>query len=255
MKVSELWREEVEKRDHYSQYDKEEFVQILNTRCPDWKEQIRDEAVWPELHLYGANLNETLYLDVFLDELGLKFAYYLVEHGDQMFVESISGADYCCKHIATHWAEFPLIVKNEMLTYRYIPVFLDACRNDASLWNSLSADQKRIVLDRVESDEPRYASYVRAALIREKERAYRKSPADARRLTEYRIEGWEIPRIIVDHKTAVATELGDIEYMPSEKLQTLIDVAQLAGDEESLAFWEGLMNDIGGRLLSARILH
>ena len=255
MNVPELWREEVEKRDHYSQYDKDEFIQILNTRCPDWKQQIRDEAVWPDLHCYGTIINELLYLDVILEELGLKFAYYLVEHGDQMFVESISGADYCGKHIAAHWAEFPLMVKNEMLTYRYLPVFLDACRNDASLWNSLSAGQKKIVLDRVGSDEPRYASYVRAALIREKEKAFQKSPADARRLTEYRIEGWEIPRIIVDYKTAVATGLGDLEYMPSEKLQTLVDVAQLAHDEENLAFLENLIIDVGKRLLSARILH
>ena len=280
MKVSELWREEVEKRNHYSQYDKDEFIQILNTRCPDWKEQIKDEAIWPELHSYGANVRETMYLAVFLEELGLKFACYLMEHPDKGILDSACAADYCSKHIATHWAEFPDKVKSQMLN-GYLPTFLSACRGDISLWKSLSASQKKMVLDRVKTDEPNYVSdyllflmwakelnfrdagylvfateeFRRAAemIIRDQEREPRRE--DYFRRIEHRIANWDIPRIIVHHVAVLAANHRDLEYVPSKRLQTLIDVAKLAGDEESLAVLEKVQRAIEERFILAQMMY
>jgi hypothetical protein len=281
MKVSELWREEVEKRDHYSQYNKEEFVQILNTRCPDWKEQIRDEAVWPELHLYGANLNETLYLDVFLEELGLKFAYYLVAQQDKHFLASVCAADYCSKHIATHWAEFPDVVKNEMLKDRYLRAFLKACLDDASLWNSLSAEQKKKMLDKLENDEPRYVSdhllflmwshdlnYGDSQFLFFDTEDFRRAVRDFRRreerdphreedirMIEHQISRWDIPYVTTRQAAALAYRYGPIGYVPSRKLQLLTDVAEFAGDKESLAVLNRLQHELEQRFRHVEMMY
>jgi len=138
MNIIEFWKKEVSTRNHYSQYDREEFLKKLEENVPDWREQVKDKNIWPDLHMQGSNINETVYLDVILEEAGLEYAYFLIENKKfSSHIDAHCALHYCRKRISTDWNNFPEIVKDEILQYCSRDFSME-CYNNLSLWNSLT---------------------------------------------------------------------------------------------------------------------
>lgn len=280
MNVIEIWKAEVAKRNHYSQYDKEEFVKILNTQCPDWREQIRDKRIWKDLHTYGSNVNETLYLDVFLEELGLEYAYFMT-NCQKGILDAVSALNYCCEFIGTDWKDFPLDVKERILEH-HLPAFLNESKQNAGLWNSLTDLQKKSVLDEAILMESKYVSDLIVYLIWKNELKCKNTPylvfqtsrfkhtvEEIRRINERRnddtdenrrrhdedflerefdfhLRSFDIPKIDSERVPAVmaAQGLGRLSYTPSDKISLLRDAAEVANDSASVKVIDKALGDI-----------
>ena len=222
MNIIDFWKDYVSERTHYSQYDRNDFLQALADNVPNWKEQVKNRDIWPDLHCYGRNINETIYTDV------------------------IIGLSYCTKHISSNWSSFPRAVQDKILSF-HLKQFLDECLRNADLWKNLSTEQKASVLREAEQSERSYVFDIMLFNLWSNELNYKDTPyvhfvsptfqhlkeelsyetdmrrrQDILRHMESRLGGWNMP--------TASNVFTRLHYTPSERLST---IQQVAIDDES----------------------
>ena len=245
MNIIDFWKDYVSERTHYSQYDRNDFLQALANNVPNWKEQVKNRDIWPDLHCYGRNINETIYTDVIIEEAGIEYACYLAENATT-FMDEASGLSYCTRHISSNWSSFPRKVQDKILSLR-LKQFLDECLRNADLWKNLSTEQKASVLREAEQSERSYVFDIMLFNLWSNELNYKDTPyvhfvsptfqhlkeelsyetdmrrrQDILRHMESRLGGWNMP--------TVSNVFTRLHYTPSERLST---IQQVAIDEES----------------------
>lgn len=252
MDIIEFWKQYITGRTNF-QYDRDDFLQALTTNVPDWKEQVRNREIWPDLHSQGNYVNETICTDVIIEGAGLEFACYLVETGGRC-LDSVVALSFCVKHISTDWGSFPMIIKEKILSYR-LKDFLDECREIPSLWADLEKELKAKVLNEVESSEKLYTSDFLLYNLWSSELNYRNTPYLKFATTEFkqlkeeilrhqddgmhherRLERWNMP--------VISVVLNSLRYQPSTKLNDIKEVATLAADNDTVSFVTSLKNNI-----------
>ena len=256
MNIIDFWKEYVAERSHYSQYDKKDFLQALSTNVPNWKEQIKNRDIWPDLHCYGRNINESLFVDVIVEEAGIDFACYLAENATT-FMDEVSAMSYCTKRISSNWSSFPHAVQEKILTYK-LKEFLDECLRNADLWANLSAEQKASVLKKAEQAERSYVFDIMLFNLWSNELNYKDTPyvqfstsmfkhlkeellnendtqrrRESLRHLECRLGGWDMPLV---YKVFTC-----LRYTPSQKLS---EIKQVAIDDESARQIDAVINQI-----------
>lgn len=262
MNIIEFWKNYVAGKTHYSQYDKKDFLEALSANVPDWKEQVKNKEIWPDLHSQGDNIAETPFTDVIIEQAGLEFAYYLTENQWGLkHLDASRALDFCVKHISSNWNEFPDAIKSNILKF-HLQEFLMECNTDLTLWKNLSKEHKSLVLEEAKDSEKNYFSDLTTYLLWSKELNFKKSPyvffitshfnhimddilreqehGERRRqiqdMTEHLLQGWDIPSIVEQN--------GIMEYEPSKKLRELEHIIEQASDENSLNFIHSVKSNI-----------
>ena len=282
MKIVDFWRDFVATHSTANNYDADIFVAQLNENVPDWREQVRDRDIWPELHTQGNNYSESSYIDVIIREAGLEFALYLAENQSK-WPDSGCAFRYCLEHIHNNWIVFPDSVKEKILN-SYLREFLNACLEHRETWNSLSDHQKRSIFDNLKEDQ--YVSDLLLLKMWAEELDFRRTPYlaftnhdfqhFADRVIRERERNWERDRDDIDitdrdrdrgrdrFERMLEEHLRHLRqwdwptltfdfnrypiYTPSTKLQSLRDVANFCQDEDSLTRINRIIRDIEHRL-------
>lgn len=267
MNIIDFWKQEVAKRTNYRQFDKEEFVKNLTTNVPDWKEQIKNKSIWPDLHTQGNNIAETIYTEVIIEAVGLEFACFLVKtQWDERHLDARCALDYCCAHIGEHWDQLSLFVQNKVLKCE-LRIFLSVCETQIDIWKSLTNEQKANVIKNVSEEEKQYFSDLLMYNVWKNELSYKESPYivfisdcfqhtaneimyrqhDDRNIdfAEQYLQSWNIPRLTL--------EFGDrLEYHPSERINSLRRVLLLVDDKDSLNDIEAIISMLNHALMRCR---
>ena len=243
MNIVDFWKESVAEKTHYSQFDENEFLQALNVNVPDWREQVKNKEIWPDLHLYSKNVGEGGYLKLIINEAGVDFACFIVEHHwDGAFFNAAIALTYCAENAVLHWFNYTDFVKEKILK-NDLYLFLRNCLESQDLWKSLSTVHKDLILRDLDYQEKAYLSDLLMFNIWSKELNFKKNPyvrfvtdhfkhllysvereRCSDREIERRIEKWDIPRIYDGHDS--------LHYNPSRKLIDIEHIASLVGDEE-----------------------
>ena len=274
MNIIEFWKNYVADKTHYSQYDKKDFLEALSANVPDWKEQVKNKEIWPDLHSQGDNIAEPPFTDVIIEQAGLEFAYYLTLTENQWALkhfDASSALDFCVKHLSSNWNEFPDAIKSKILKF-HLKEFLMECNTDLTLWENLSKEHKSLVLDEAKDSEKNYLSDLTTYLLWSKELNFKKSQyvffitshfnhimdnifreqehGEHRRpiqgMTESLLQGWDMPSIVEQD--------GIMEYVPSKKLRELEQIVKQTQDEESLQFIRSLKFDLSNAIEHKRFI-
>ena len=263
MNIVDFWKELVADWQSYKDFiSNEEFIEKLNENVPEWKQEVKDENLWPELHSYSGNVAES-YVRVIIDEAGLDFAYYLIKNQwGKLHLDASRALDYCCEHI-NEWNSFPNDIKEKVLEHELI-VFLNECQQNESVWQSLTETQKGIVFDGLATEEYKYVSDILLFKLWSEELNYKESPyvifetdifrhvyeesihqmgaEESRvRMLESRLRNWNMPEIIVENEQILS-------YIPSRKLQQIKDIAESYNDQLSIAIIDNVVCKIKNRL-------
>ena len=241
MNIVDFWKESVAEKTHYSQFDENEFLQGLSVNVPDWREQVKNKEIWPDLQCYSNNICELSYLKLIINEAGVDFACFIVEHHwDGAFHNAANALTYCAENVVLHWSDFTDFVKEKILKHE-LYLFLRKCLESQDLWNSLGTVHKDLILRDLDYHEKAYLSDLLMFNIWSKELNFKKNPyvrfvTDhfkhilysvedcSDRQIERRIEEWDIPCIYDVHDS--------LHYNPSRKLIDIEHIASLVGDEE-----------------------
>ena len=241
----------------------EEIIEKLNENVPDWRLQVKDRNLWPELHSYSLNIAESYYVSVIINEAGLDFAYYLTQsQWGKKHLDACQALTYCCRHI-NEWNSFPVFVKEKVLDCE-LRTYLNECLQNENIWQSLTEEQKRNILDTLAIEEEKYVSDVLLFKLWAEELDYKQTPyiifetdifkrtfeeiihqrdRDDRNIEmiEHRLRGWDIPevRVVLD---------SVLSYHPSEKLQMLKEVAESCNDQSSITIIDKIISKIQSRL-------
>lgn len=259
MNIVDYWKELVSGFQSAEDFGNEEdFVKKLDENVPDWKQQVKDKNLWPDLHSYSANIAETYYTDVIIRETGLEFAFYLIQtQWGKKHLDASLALDFCCEHINS-WNTFPDYVKEKILAY-HLREFLNRCLQNVDIWQSLTFVQKSSIFVNLALYEEKYVSDILLFKMWKSELNFKISPyiiftTDHFRhiaqeivhnnrddffeeRIEHRLRGWDIPRVDLmpgEH----------LSYAPSEKLQLLKNVAEASGDTASLDTINSVTNNI-----------
>ena len=263
MNIVDYWKNLVAKCQSYKDFcSSEEFVEKLNENVPDWRLQVKDKNLWPELHSYSRNVAETNYVSVIINEAGLEFAYFLIQsQWGKKHLDASQALTYCCEHI-NEWNSFPDFVKEKVLDCK-LRTYLNECLQNANIWQSLTENQKRNIFDTLSTEEEKYVSDVLLFKLWAEELGYRQTPyirfeTDIFQMTleeinhhrdrdrrhfemiEHRLRGWDIPevRVVLD---------SVLSYHPSEKLQMLKEVAESCNDQSSITIIDKIISKIQRR--------
>ena len=97
MNVVDYWKNLVVKCQSYKDFcSSEDFIEKLNENVPDWRLQVKDKNLWPELHSHSQNVAESYYLSVIINEAGLDFAYFLIQRQwGKKHLDASQGLSYC----------------------------------------------------------------------------------------------------------------------------------------------------------------
>lgn len=175
MKVSEFWKQHVNGRG-VDGFDREEFVSSLTVSVPDWREEIRNEDIWPELHSQGSNINEVAYTKIFIDELGLEYAFFLIrDQWGKRHHDASCALEYCVRYIITDWDKYPDFVREKILSCK-LKDFLLVCVNNPWLWNQLSETEKCGVVWTAISEEKNYVMDVMMFNVWKNELSFKETP-------------------------------------------------------------------------------
>lgn len=272
MDIIEFWKNYISNNEANHSYNRQDFLEALSTNVPDWKEQVKNKEIWPDLHSQGQYINETLFTDVIIEQAGLEFAYYLTENQWALkHFDASSALDFCVKHISSNWNEFPDSIKNKILEF-HLKEFLSECGINLTLWKNLSEKQKSLVLEEAKDTEKSYFSDIATYMLWSKELNFKKSPyiifitqrfnhimddilreqehGDGRRQTQYMTEsllqGWDMPSIVEQN--------GIMEYEPSKKLRELEHIIEQASDESSINYINSVKSDIKNIMMRNRLV-
>ena len=258
MNVVDYWKNLVTKCQ-----SSEDFIEKLNENVPDWRLQVKDKNLWPELHSHSKNDAESSYLSVIINEAGLDFAYFLIQsQWGKIHLDASQALSYCCEHI-NEWNSFPDFVKEKVLDCR-LRIYLNECLQDANIWQSLTENQKSNIFDNLSTEEEKYVSDIILFKLWAKELDYKNTPyiifeTDLFKRTlgkiihqrdrddchfemiEHRLMRWDIPEVRVVHDSILS-------YHPSEKLQLLKEVAESCNDQSSIAIIYKITSKIQNKL-------
>ena len=139
-----------------TQFNRDEFVQLLNENVPDWREQVKDKSLWPDLHTQSSYVNEKCFLDVIIEEAGLEYASYLIEtQWGKRHLDASAALDYCARNIMTDLQNMPETVIDKILLFKQRE-FLNECLANTNLWNSLSCEKRFNFVDYICKEEMDY---------------------------------------------------------------------------------------------------
>lgn len=258
MNIIDFWKQEVDKRTHYSQYDGNEFLENLDKNVPDWKEQVRDKTLWPNLHCQGMNINETCYLKVIIEAAGLEFAEYLVENQwNGKHLDSSVALDFCTEYINTCWFNFSDFTKEKIIEFK-LRQFLSECSTNVVIWNSLEDKWKiKIVLNAITKENLFISDVLLFKIWSEKmnfedyqylvfqTEHFRHAARDVKecdsmhrhpRHIEHYLERWDIPKVFL---------MGDrLQYSRSEKIILLETVLNNSTDNENMKLLKTFIDNI-----------
>lgn len=259
MNIINYWKELVANCHSYEDFvSSEEFIKKLNENVPDWKQQVKDKNLWPDLHSYTWNIGESSYTSAIIAEAGLEFAFYLIQKGGGN-LDDVLALDFCCKHLNL-WNSFPCNIKEKVLDFR-LRNFLRECQQNIIIWQSLTEGEKNRIFDNLATEEENYIldlllfrlwadklNYEESPYIKfktdhfrhvEREITHRKE-RDNRFFDDrinHMIERWEIPGIDLQHHNYLS-------YTPSRKLQLLKEVAESCNDQQSITTLDNIVNKI-----------
>lgn len=264
MNVVDYWKNLVTKCQSYKDFcSSEDFIEKLNENVPDWRLQVKDKNLWPELHSHSQNVAESSYLSVIINEAGLDFAYFLIQkQWGKKHLDACQALSYCCEHI-NEWNSFPNFVKEKVLDCE-LRIYLNECLQDANIWQSLTENQKSNIFDNLSTEEEKYVSDIILFKLWAKELDYKNTPyiifetdlfkktlkeinhlrdRDDRHfeMIEHGLMGWDIPEVRVVHDSILS-------YHPSEKLQLLKEVAESCNDQSSIAIIDKITSKIQNKL-------
>ena len=253
MNIIDFWKEFVSRKKHQSQLDKNEFLWMLNADVPDWRLQILNKEIWPDLHCYTTNAMELDYFDIIMREAGVEFAAFLVEtKWGVLILDAVYALKFCAERVLTHWDDFSDFVKDKILLHE-LYVFLTKCNCRPEIWMSLTVEQKDSLLKDLEYHEKAYISDLLMFNIWSRELEFKKNPY-VRFMTDHfktmyfsvmefsgkgaenRIKVWDVP-VIIDEKVR-------LQCHPSMKLTLLENIAFFAGDEETTSRIEALKKEV-----------
>ena len=131
---------------------------MLNADVPDWRLQILNKEIWPDLHCYSTNAMELDYFDIIMIKAGVEFAAFLVEtKWDVLILDAVYALKFCAERVLAHWNDFSDFVKDKILLHE-LYVFLTKCHCRPEIWMSLTAEQKDSLLKELEYHEKAYIS-------------------------------------------------------------------------------------------------
>ena len=157
MNVVDYWKQYIETHNNLS-LNKDEFREGLISCVPDWKNQIRDKSLWPNLIGHSRYINESILFRVILDELGVEFANFVIEsEWGKRHMEACASLDYCASRIRSNWNDFSNITKSRILEFN-LKQFLDCAGVNDSLWSSLEESFKSSVIEEAISCEKDFIS-------------------------------------------------------------------------------------------------
>jgi hypothetical protein len=263
MNVVDYWKKLVANCQSYKDFSSEDFIEKLNENVPDWRLQVKDKNLWPELHSHSQNVAESYYLSVIINEAGLDFAYFLIQsQWGKKHLDASQALSYCCEHI-NEWNSFPDFVKEKVLDCE-LRIYLNECLQDVNIWQSLTEKQKSNIFDNLSTEEEKYVSDIILFKLWAEELDYKNTPyiifeTDLFKRTlkeiihqrdrddhyfemiEHRLKGWDIPtvRVVLD---------SILSYHPSEKLQLLKEVAESCNDQSSIAIIDKITSKIQNKL-------
>ena len=263
MNVVDYWQNLVAKCQSSKDFcSSEDFIEKLNENVPDWRLQVKDKNLWPELH--SQNVAEPpSYLSVIINEAGLDFAYFLIQsQWGKKHLDASQALSYCCEHI-NEWNSFPDFVKEKVLDCE-LRIYLNECLQDANIWQSLTENQKSNIFDNLSTEEEKYVSDVLLFKLWAEELDYKYTPhiifetdlfkrtlkeinhhrdRDCRHfeMIEHRLKGWDIPKVRVEFDSILS-------YRPSDKLQMLKEVAEFCNDQSSIAIINKITSKIRNKL-------
>lgn len=267
MNVVDYWKNLVAKCQSSKDFcSSEDFIEKLNENVPDWRLQVKDKNLWPELHSHSQNVAESSYLSVIINEAGLDFAYFLIQsQWEKKYLDAYQALSYCCEHI-NEWNSFHDFVKEKVLDCE-LRIYLNECLQDANIWQSLTENQKSNIFDNLSTEEEKYVSDIILFKLWAKELDYKNTPyiifetdlfkktlkeinhlrdRDDRHfeMIEHRLmrwDRWDIPEVRVVHDSILS-------YHPSEKLQLLKEVAESCNDQSSIAIIDKITSKIQNKL-------
>lgn len=262
MNIIEFWKEKESKCTNFD-FDATDFRNALDENVPDWKEQIRDKSIWPELHSNCSFINACIYTEVIIEELGYEFACYLMENPENTHgLDTYCALTYCAKHIQTDWTNYPEKVQNNLLDNN-LKDFFRACNTNSNLWQLLSDVQKQNVIQTAANAEKNYVSDLLLLNLWQNELNFRKSPylvfetqlfKDlARKIVSARqnnrrelnrldslLRRWEFPQINL--------LMNNLNYTPSEKISDLRHVIHAANDSNAESYLEKEVDSIRNKI-------
>ncbi len=264
MNIVDYWKNLVANCQSYKDFcSSEAFIEKLNENVPDWRLQVKDRNLWPELHSYSLNIAESYYVSVIINEAGLDFAYYLTQsQWGKKHLDACQALTYCCRHI-NKWNSFPDFVKEKVLDCE-LRTYLNECLQNENIWQSLTEEQKRNIFDTLAIEEEKYVSDVLLFKLWAEELDYKQTPyiifetdifkrtfeeiihqrdRDDRNfeMIEHRLSGWDIPEVRVELDSVLS-------YHPSEKLQMLKEVTESCNDQSSITIIDKIISKIQSRL-------
>ena len=271
MNIVDYWKELVSKCQSAKDFGVgQDFVKKLDENVPDWRQQVKDRNLWPDLHSYTANFGDLSYFKVILREAGLDFAYYLIQNQwGKRHIEASLAISYCLEQ-CNLWNSFPDYVQEKVLEVdSLLRTFLNECQQNVDVWSLLTEKQKSSIIDNLAKNEEKYVSDILLFKLWGDEFNYKVSPyiifktdhfkhiAEEivcnsnrddffERMIEHRLEGWDIPRVDLMHGIFWA-------YTPSEKLKRLKNVAQSCMDETNLDKINSIANSIQNQLHHNRL--
>jgi len=241
MKVSDFWKEYQQGR-KWSDFDANEFISLLSENVPDWREQIKDKSIWPELHTYANSGNDGVCLLEIIKELGVEFACFILETPPSYFDEKIA-INYCVDNIDANWKKYQKNVRERVVKCRTWEYF-DACNRNPNIWFGLDLNERKEYVEYIiESEKILFHDVLMFNLWKSgmnfQGNPYLKFSTGIFRLLKSEIVGnyfdasnsntfldsWEMPRI--EH---FFEEI--IEYFPSERLKKMEQVLTITGDRE-----------------------
>ncbi|MEE0991181.1 MAG: hypothetical protein UIC45_07670 [Paludibacteraceae bacterium] len=273
MNVVQFWKELALSHKSYEDfYTTEKFIELLDENVLDWKQQVKDKDLWPELHSYSKNVAESYYLSAIINELGIEYACYLVENESTPHLNAAQALDYISEHL-DKWTTFSEIVKQEILDFK-LRNFLTECSNNYDYWNSLTKEQKDNVLAKLRIEETQYVSdlllfniwsnvlnysyspyivfstsefrHMQQEIMRDMDRN-ENGDRDDRFLNErimHRIDRWDMPKLNF-------IEDDSLLYQPSSKLDMLLLVSENCKDETSLKAIQMIKSEISDGFMLA----
>ena len=157
MNVVQFWKElALSHKSDEDFYTTEEFISALDKNVPEWRQQVRNKDLWPELHTYTNYINECFYISAIINEVGIEYACYLVEKKSEPFLDEAEGLFYVSNHL-DQWFSLSKVVQSDILEL-YLREFLMECSNNHDYWNSLTQEQKDSVLTTLRLEETKYVS-------------------------------------------------------------------------------------------------
>lgn len=157
MNIVDFWKQAVTHREDYIELKKDKFADYLTQHVPNWREQVKDKKLWPELHCQTrGGIGEMPFFFAILEVAGIEYAYYLIENSKKYY-EWNSALRYCLRYMSTEWNNFPEAVKKKIIHF-HLGSFLRACRKDIQIWKNLSAEWKQEILNDVAYKENLHCS-------------------------------------------------------------------------------------------------